>query len=437
MRFVVEALGLTAGGGKQLALDLFVQLARHREHEFVLLVPDLPEYPEVTAANLRRIACPKPPSLPARYHFLNRTVPRICVDERADALLCLGNFAPRRPPCPALVLFHNANMVYREPVAESRLTLREKLTRCYGRHALRAHSPQTRIIVQTPIMRQRLLDQCGFDTERVAVIPNSCFFPDAVTGSAAPAGLDRVKSEQAPIPQRGTFTFLCLTEYYAHKNLEILIEAMKTLPRCTRRPARCLITISPGQHPRGRKLLEQIDNQGLKGQLLNLGPVARERLGEVYGSADALILPTLLESFSRTYFEAMHFGLPVLTSDRDFARYICQDAALYFNPLDAGGVARSMATIMEDVDLRRRLVGNGRRVLRQSPTWEEIADRFVTVLERAATGWEAQTVKWALPHPYPLPSGGEGLSAGSGRWGFDVAQLPPSEVIARPPKPGR
>ena len=39
----------------------------------------------------------------------------------------------------------------------------------------------------------------------------------------------------------------------------------------------------------------------------------------------------------------MQFGLPILTSDRDFARHICQDAALYFDPLDADSVARSMA----------------------------------------------------------------------------------------------
>ncbi len=39
-------------------------------------------------------------------------------------------------------------------------------------------------------------------------------------------------------------------------------------------------------------------------------------------------------------------------------------------------------------DLRRRLVENGRQVLAESPTWDEIAARFVEVLERTAQGKE-------------------------------------------------
>jgi glycosyltransferase involved in cell wall biosynthesis len=129
-----------------------------------------------------------------------------------------------------------------------------------------------------------------------------------------------------------------------------------------------------------------IDRDGVGDLLTNTGTLPPDRLSAAYGSVDAFILPTLLESFGRPYDEAMHFGLPILTSDRDFARERCQDAAIYFDPLDAASVARAMARMMEDSDLRHRLVENGRRILAQSPTWEEIAARFVEVLERTARG---------------------------------------------------
>jgi glycosyltransferase involved in cell wall biosynthesis len=119
---------------------------------------------------------------------------------------------------------------------------------------------------------------------------------------------------------------------------------------------------------------------------VNIGPVPPASLPEAYRSADALLLPTLLESFTRTYAEAMHFELPILTSNRDFARCICQDAALYFDPLDANSVARAMFRMMEDAALRRRLTQNGKRRRGQIPTWDEIATRFVSVLEGAALG---------------------------------------------------
>ena len=47
-----------------------------------------------------------------------------------------------------------------------------------------------------------------------------------------------------------------------------------------------------------------------------------------------MILPTLLESFSATYIEAMFHGKTILTSDLDFARDVCGEAAFYFDPLN-------------------------------------------------------------------------------------------------------
>jgi ubiquinone/menaquinone biosynthesis C-methylase UbiE len=115
-----------------------------------------------------------------------------------------------------------------------------------------------------------------------------------------------------------------------------------------------------------------------------MGELPPERLAALYGSADAFILPTLLESFGRPYHEAMQFDLPILTADRDFARERCQDAAIYFDPLDANSMARSMAQVIDDAALRVRLVENAKRLRGQEPTWDEIASRFVDVLERAA-----------------------------------------------------
>jgi ubiquinone/menaquinone biosynthesis C-methylase UbiE len=129
-----------------------------------------------------------------------------------------------------------------------------------------------------------------------------------------------------------------------------------------------------------------LDQEKLEGKIENIGPVPSEMLPQVYHRSDALIFPTLLESFSRTYLEALYFGLPILTSDRDFAHHLCRDAAIYFDHLDADGVAKAMARVMEDSGLRQRLVENGRSILAQTPTWDEIASRLVEVLERSARG---------------------------------------------------
>src|SRR5208337_3629060 len=97
MRFVLEGVGLTTGGGKELASALIPHMLAHREHQFLLLLPGLPEYADFQGSIARELPRPIGASLPSRFFFLNRELPRICAEAKADALLCLGNFAPRKP----------------------------------------------------------------------------------------------------------------------------------------------------------------------------------------------------------------------------------------------------------------------------------------------------------------------------------------------------
>jgi glycosyltransferase involved in cell wall biosynthesis len=266
--------------------------------------------------------------------------------------------------------------VYQDAWACRGLTFRERLIVKYGRRHFRHLAGNVNVVVQTEVMRQRLLSQSPISPSRVMVIPDRGMsfpaFPHRWAGSR--------KDASSP------FTFLAVALCSPNKNLGVLVEAVTLLRTLTQRRFRCLLTIEPKQHPTARELLARIEREAVGDLLVNIGSLPPERLARAYASADAFILPTLLESFCRPYDEAMRFDLPILTSDRDFARERCQNAAIYFDPLGAASVARAMAGVMGDPDLRQRLVENGRRILAQAPTWDEIAARFVEVLERTAKG---------------------------------------------------
>lgn len=374
MKFVVEAIGVKSSGGIEVALNLLSRFPRHRDHTFVALVPDLPQYADIGEGYQRLFRFPSRAGLVKRHFILNHKVPRICKDETADALLCLGNFSPRKPPCPAVILLQNAWNAYNEPTAEKRLSFRERLTLCYGRRFYRKLPPQTRVVVQTRVMKERLASYHGLDDLRVETIPSA---PPAFE-RVGYTGCDAVGGAQ------GVFSFLCLSTYKAHKNLDVLLDAAKVLRRLSSRPFRCLLTISAQQHPGARKLLARIEKERMQDVLVNIGPVPRAELCKVYARADACILPSLLETVGFAYDEAMHFGLPILTSDRDFARERCGKAATYFDPLDAKSVAQCMAMIMDEDQLRGRLVENGRYLIKQAPNWDDVSRRFVSFLEQAA-----------------------------------------------------
>lgn len=378
MKFVVEALGLTAGGGVPFGVNLLSRLPAHVGHRFVLLIPGLAEYGQIEGPNLRVVRHAVPRSLLARHMFFSGSVPEICRQEQADALLGLGNFIPRRLHCPAVVMLHNPYIVYREPVAEGRRTLRERLIHTYGRYHYRHLPAAVSVVVQTETMKGRLCARFGINPARVAVIPSGLVIPETDVNGGDRSG--PVSGVSRP------FTFLCLSRYYVHKNIEILPAAIARLPLYTKKAVQCLITISPGQHPNAAAFLRTLPPGGPADRLINLGPVSRDKIGVLYRSADACILPTLLETYCYPYDEALHYGVPMVTSDRDFARSRLGDAALYFDPLDADSVARAMAAIMEDEDLRSRLVERGRRLVQQLPAWDQIVARFVEVLERTAMG---------------------------------------------------
>jgi len=387
---VIEAVGLRTGGAKVVAVNLISALAESTGIELVAAIPDPSEIASKSGKNLRILPLGKRNGLIGRHRLLNKTIPDLCASEKADALLCLGNFGPLNPPCPLVIMLHNPYVVYREPLAEREQTLRSRAVLAYARWFYRHLPARAHIIVQTEVMRKRLVSRYPVAPERVHVIPTLQFMP-------ATDSKPLVKDSD---PSPPIFTFLCLAAYCHHKNPHVILEALKILHRYTHKNAKCLITISAETCSQSRRFLDRIQEEGLSHLMPNLGPVPWADLARVYKSADALILPTLLEARTFTYEEAMHFGLPILTSDRDFARESCGRAAMYFDPLSPASVAQAMARIMEEPNLRGELVREGKEILKQSLGWHQIALRFLDVVQTAAGSGHGQTTEETL-----IPSG--------------------------------
>ena len=78
-------------------------------------------------------------------------------------------------------------------------------------------------------------------------------------------------------------------------------------------------------------------------------------------------------------------GLPILTSDRDFARWLCSDIAQYFDPLSPGSIVDAIVALpafARETNVAER----GRARLHQLPSgWPEVGARFIEVLRHACT----------------------------------------------------
>jgi glycosyltransferase involved in cell wall biosynthesis len=106
--------------------------------------------------------------------------------------------------------------------------------------------------------------------------------------------------------------------------------------------------------------------------------------GALYAGALALVFPSLYEGFGFPVIEAMRCGTPVITSNTSSLPELAGHAALFVDPIDVGVVASSMARIVDDPDLRSRLVTRGYEQAAKF-RWERAAEQALQALEQAAT----------------------------------------------------
>ena len=73
--------------------------------------------------------------------------------------------------------------------------------------------------------------------------------------------------------------------------------------------------------------------------------------------------------------------VPIVTTDLGFARDVCQDAAVYFEPNNAVSAAKSILNVAADTELANGLINNGKQVLAALPTTGQQVETMLRLLE--------------------------------------------------------
>lgn len=285
-------------------------------------------------------------------------IPRLINQLGCDRVLNLGDI-----PIPTAVrqcyLFDWPYAIYPESEAWQRMCVREWLVRKAKLFFLRLYARYPTVTVaQTQTAKDRLVKQYGM--RKVTVIPNAVSL-DHLGGG---------ESHDFALP-RDRVNLLCLSYYYSHKNIEIFLSLAEKI-RESELPYVIITTIAETQSPKAGRFLDEVISRGLDGVIVNIGPVGMQYLPSLYAQCDGLILPTLLESFSGTYVEAMFHGKPILTSDRDFARDVCGDAAYYFDPLNSESVLSAIKAMTLDPTLRAQKIRDAAQRVRRFPGWPDV-----------------------------------------------------------------
>lgn len=293
-------------------------------------------------------------------------LPRIACRHRPNAILALGSIGLARPPVPQAVLVQDAHFVYPSRQYGCMSTM-ERLRYSLQRRQVRSSIDRSSIVYcQTPVMVERVREVYR-NARHVRILPK--YVPHLPSEARILAGTAN------PLrAYEGRFRLIYLSYYYPHKNMEILCDVFERYGDLLKGVV-AFLTVAADQHSHARDLLRRIERRGLSSQIVNLGPIPQERIPSYLLHCHGLLFPTKMESYSAAYLDAMQCGLPILTSDLDFARGICGEAACYFDPCSPGSIARAIARLRGDCALQRQLAERSRRRLGElcRQPWEEIA----------------------------------------------------------------
>ncbi len=199
---------------------------------------------------------------------------------------------------------------------------------------------------------------------------------------ARPGVADRFRGAVAapPAALRGRPYVASLCTHEPRKNLVTLVEAFAQLRE--RHPELALVLIGSAGWD-GGAAASAVERLGLHGDVTITGYLPAAQVPGVLAGARAFCWPALFEGFGIPVVEAQAAGVPVACSADPSLDEAAGDAALRFEPRDAGAMAAALATVVADEAVRADLTARG-RAHAATLTWDATAAALLTALEDAA-----------------------------------------------------
>ncbi len=168
---------------------------------------------------------------------------------------------------------------------------------------------------------------------------------------------------------------LNVNNFALKKNIVTLIDAFALIKSKTSLPIK-LVLAGKGikENP---SILEKIKENKIKNEIIFLNYIKNEELPILYSASEALVNPTLHETFGLPNLKAMACGCPVITSNVFAVPEVVNSAALLIdNPNDVVELYKKIKILLEDKKLSYQLRKKS-PLQAQKFSWEKTAREFI------------------------------------------------------------
>lgn len=299
--------------------------------------------------------------------------PRFAKQHACDVIVSLTNNGPIFSPVPHVVFQRNALLFAPEYLADLPRSQQHKMKM---QRRLAVETMKRARVIVTP--SRSMADLVKTDCPEVA----GKQFQVLYHGSSVAALNEPLSEKVAVLFERPGPKLLYPTHGAIHKGfddlLRLLVELKKQLD----------FTLYTTLGEESADVLESVRSQakelGLERNLVFTGQIPQGQMGGLYRRCDAMIYPSLLESFGYSMVEAMGCGLPIVAADTAVNREICGAAAKYYAAIDAVAGARSLLAALEKEENQRLKAEAPAQLSALNCSWDAYRESFLKLIEAVA-----------------------------------------------------
>lgn len=242
-----------------------------------------------------------------------------------------------------------------------------------------------RIVAISERVRTQLKEHYHVPDEQIVTIPNGINLSRFDPSNASMRAEVR---RSFGVPENVSLLLFVGTQYRL-KGLEFAIRALPEM-----KTEAVLLVIGGDIAAPFKRLAEQL---GVRDRVIFAG--ARNDLPRIYPAADALVLPTLYETFALVCIEAMASGLPVLASPvGGIEDYLRDGDNGFYIKRDPADIAVTLDRLLNDPALHGRIRERGLATAKNY-SWDKIAQQYLTLFDELITERARSCRSFVVPDP--------------------------------------
>lgn len=141
-----------------------------------------------------------------------------------------------------------------------------------------------------------------------------------------------------------------------------------------------------GSGPLRKRLEDRVKRIGLQDKVFFLGDIPNEEVPKYLAISDVFVRPSLSEGLGNSFLEAMVAGVPVVGTPIGGIPDFLDDGetGLFCEVQNPDSIAGKIKLLLEDDDLRSKVIHNARQLIEERYNWDKIAPKMAGIFDKIA-----------------------------------------------------